>query len=337
MALNLELKVLIRCAPLSEMIFSVRADRLIALLLLLQSRGRMTASQVAAELEVSPATARRDLEALSMAGIPVYARPGRGGGWALVGGARTDLTGMSAGEARALSRMLGTAALNDPETRVPTMKLIQALPSSLHDEAERLMTSVHDDRVAWGKSADDATSGLSRLCDAVAQRRVVAASYESKNGERSVRRLLPLGLVNKAGVWYLIADGEHGVRTYRVSRLEDIVVTDEGFDPPSDFDVATYWSTQAEVIEKKRSGIAAVLRVHSSIVPALRHQFGRYVSLIEEGDVSIVEVRAHMLVGLAEKLAGWGDRIDILSPSCLRSELARIGSELVAHYSSPRR
>ena len=312
----------------------MRADRLIALLLLLQSRGRMTASQVAAELEVSPATARRDLEALSMAGIPVYARPGRGGGWRLVGGARTDLTGMSAGEARALSRMLGTAALNDPEARVPTMKLIQALPSSLRDEAERLMTAVHDDRVAWGELTDDATSGLSWLCDVVAQRRVVVASYQSKNGECSVRHLLPLGLVNKAGVWYLIADGEHGVRTYRVSRLEDIVVTDEGFDPPSDFDVATYWSTQAEVIEKKRSSIAAVLRVHSSIVPVLRHQFGRYVSLIEEGDVSIVEVRAHMLVGLAERLAGWGDRIDVLSPPCLRSELARIGSELVAHHGS---
>ena len=96
---------------LSEMIFSVRADRLIALLLLLQSRGRMTASQVAAELEISPATARRDLEALSTAGIPVYSQPGRGGGWRLVGGARTDLTGMSAGEARALSRMLGAATM----------------------------------------------------------------------------------------------------------------------------------------------------------------------------------------------------------------------------------
>ena len=315
----------------------MRADRLIALLLLLQSRGRMTASQVAAELEVSPATARRDLEALSMAGIPVYARPGRGGGWALVGGARTDLTGMSAGEVWALSRILGTAALNDSETRVPTMKFLQALPSSLRDEAERLMASVHDDRVAWGKPADVVTSVLSRLCDVVARCRIVTVSYKSRNAERSVKRLLPLGLVNKAGVWYLVADGEHGVRTYRVSRLEDIVVTDEGFDLPSDFDVATYWSTQAEVIEKKRSGIAAVLRVHSSIVPALRHQFGRYVSLIEEGDVSIVEVRAHMLVGLAERLAGWGDRIDVLSPPCLRSELARIGSELVAHYSSPRR
>jgi len=241
---------------------------------------------------------------------------------------------MSAGEARALSRMLGTAALNDPETRVPAMKFLQALPSSLHDEAERLMASVHDDRVAWGKTADDATSGLSRLCDAVAQRRVVVASYQSKNGECSVRRLLPQGLVNKAGVWYLIADGECGMRIYRVSRFEEIVVTDEVFDPPKNFDIAAYWGAQTEVIERKRSGVAAVLRVHSSIVPVLRYQFGRYFSLLEEGDMSIVEVRAHMLVGLAERLAGWGDRIDVLSPPCLRSELARIGSELVAHHGS---
>ena len=321
---------------LSEMIFSVRADRLIALVLLLQSRGRMTASQVAAELEISPATARRDLEALSTAGIPVYSQPGRGGGWRLVGGARTDLTGMSAGEARALSRMLGTAALNDPETRVPTMKLIQALPSSLRDEAERLMTAVHDDRVAWGELTDDATSGLSRLCDVIAQRRVAVASYQSKNGECSVRRLLPLGLVNKAGVWYLIADGECGMRIYRVSRFEEIVETNEVFDPPKNFDITDYWDAQADVIEGKRSGVAAVLRVHSSIVPVLRYQFGRYFTLLEEGDMSVVEVRAHMLVGLAERLAGWGDRIDVLSPPCLRSELARIGSELVAHYGSPR-
>ena len=114
-------------------------------------------------------------------------------------------------------------------------------------------------------------------------------------------------------------------------------MTNEVFDPPKNFDIAAYWGAQAEVIEGKRSGVAAVLRVHSSIVPVLRYQFGRYFTLLEEGDVSIVEVRAHMLVGLAERLAGWGDRIDVLSPPCLRSELARIGSELVAHYSSPRR
>ena len=174
-----------------------------------------------------------------------------GGGWALVGGARTDLTGMSAGEVWALSRILGTAALNDSETRVPTMKFLQALPSSLRDEAERLMASVHDDRVAWGKSADVVTSVLSRLCDVVARRRIVTASYKSRNAERSVKRLLPLGLVNKAGVWYLVADGEHGVRTYRVSRLEDIVVTDEGFDPPSDFDVATIGVLKLRLLKRR--------------------------------------------------------------------------------------
>jgi len=92
-----------------------------------------------------------------------------------------------------------------------------AVPSSLRDEAERLMASVHDDRVAWGKSADVVTSVLSRLCDVVARRRIVTASYKSRNAERSVKRLLPLGLVNKAGVWYLVADGEHGVRTYRAA------------------------------------------------------------------------------------------------------------------------
>ena len=163
---------------------------------------------------------------------------------------------------------------------------------------------------------------------------MVVASYQSKNGECSVRRLLPLGLVNKVGVWYLIADGECGMQIYRVSRFDEVVVTNEVFDPPKNFDVAAYWDAQADVIEGKRSGVAAVLRVHSSIVPVLRYQLGRYFTLLEEGDVSLVEVRAHMLVGLAERLAGWGDRIDVLSPPCLRSELARIGSELVAHHGS---
>lgn len=287
------------------------------------------------------ATARRDLEALSSAGIPVYAQAGRGGGWRLVGGARTDLTGMSVGEVRALSRLLGTAALNDSETRVPTMKLIRALPSPFRDEAERLVTSIHHDRVSWGELGDDATddaigSDLSRLCEAVAQRRVVTASYRSRNRGCSVLSLFSLGLVNKSGVWYFIADGGCGIQMYRVSRFEGIVVTDEIFDPPEDFDVSTYWGAQTEILEKRRSGVAATLRVHSSIVPVLRYQFGIHFSVLEEGEMSIVEVRAHMLVGLAEKLAGWGSRIDVLSPSRLRSELARIGTELVASHGSPR-
>lgn len=153
----------------------MRADRLIALLLLLQSRGRVTAATVAAELEVSVATARRDLEALSAAGIPVYVQPGRGGGWQLIGDARTNLSGLSAYESRAMFWLLGTAGLASPETRVATMKLIRALPESLRGEAERLATSIHYDHAEWGGHPRESEEGLELLRDAIVQRKIVRA------------------------------------------------------------------------------------------------------------------------------------------------------------------
>jgi predicted DNA-binding transcriptional regulator YafY len=111
----------------------VRADRLIAVLLLLQTRGRVTAAQVAGELEVSERTARRDLEALGLAGVPVYSSAGRGGGWALVGGARTDLTGLTAGEARALFLAAGPSTTGAPDVQAALRKLLGALPAPLRD------------------------------------------------------------------------------------------------------------------------------------------------------------------------------------------------------------
>ena len=326
----------------------MRADRLIALLLLLQSRGRVTAAEVATELEVSLATARRDLEALSAAGIPVYALPGRGGGWELLGGARTNLSGLSGHESRALFWMLGTAGLSTPETRLATMKLIRALPQSLRAEAELLATSIHYDHSAWGEKPSEAASELDPLRDAIVHGRVVTAHYASRGGERSTRRLRPLGLVAKVGVWYLVAESANGVastkgsggprpddeprvRTYRTDRLTEVEPADESFVPSSDFDLAAYWRTHTEEIEALRSGVAATLRVPTWVVPILRGQFGRYFNeLGREGDAVLVEVRAHLLVGLAEQLAGWGSRIDVVSPAELRTELCRIGRELVS-------
>lgn len=312
----------------------MRADRLIALLLFLQSRGRVTASQVAAELEVSLATARRDLEALSASGIPIYVQPGRGGGWQLIGGARTNLSGLSGNESRALFWMLGTAGLASPETRVATRKLIQALPQSLRAEAERLGTSIHYDHAAWGERPDEVAADLDRLRDAIVGRRVVVASYTSRDGQQRRRRLKPLGLVAKAGVWYLVADGDHGLRTYRAARLEDVVGTDETFDAPSDLDLTSYWRVQVEQIERSRSDVAATLRVPNGIVPILQKQFGRYCTVLggEGGRSSIVEVRAHLVAALAEQLAGWGDQVEVIAPVELRLELARIGAELVGWY-----
>ena len=184
----------------------MRADRLIALLLLLQSRGRVTAATVAAELEVSLATARRDLEALSAAGVPLYVQSGRGGGWQLIGDARTNLSGLSVYESRAVFWLLGTAGLASPQTRLATKKLIRALPESMRDEAERLAASIHYDHTAWGEHPRESAKGLELLRDAIVKRQMVRASYTTGEGAQGARELRPLGLVAKAGIWYLIAD-----------------------------------------------------------------------------------------------------------------------------------
>src|ERR671914_1550899 len=129
----------------------MRADRLVAVLLLMQARGRVTAAEVAAELEVSVATARRDLEALSAAGVPVYAQPGRGGGWALVGGARTDLSGLTAGEAQALFLLAGPAASVAPQVKSALRKLVRALPDRFRADAEAAAGAVVIDAARWGE------------------------------------------------------------------------------------------------------------------------------------------------------------------------------------------
>jgi predicted DNA-binding transcriptional regulator YafY len=131
----------------------VRAGRLIAALLLLRARGRVSAAELAGELEVSVATARRDLEALSAAGIPVCPQPGRGGGWSLVGGARTDLSGLSAAEARALFTLVGLAAAVSPQAKAALRKLVRALPATFRADAEAAATMI--DPTRWGERDRD--------------------------------------------------------------------------------------------------------------------------------------------------------------------------------------
>src|SRR6202022_1846950 len=133
--------------------WAMRADRLVAGLLVLQAKGRGTARGLAEELEVSVKTARRDLEALASSGLPVYAQPGRGGGWSLLGGARTDLSGLTAGEARALFLLAGPGARGAPEARAALRKLVRALPETFRAEAEAAASAVMLDPPRWGGSA----------------------------------------------------------------------------------------------------------------------------------------------------------------------------------------
>ncbi len=164
----------------------MRADRLVATLLLMQSRGRVTAAEVAAELEVSVATARRDLSALSTAGIPVYPQPGRGGGWSLVGGARTDLTGLTSSEAQALFLLLGPVADRSASAASALRKLVRALPATFRADAEAAGRAVLVDPVGWGAAARERPRWVDELQDAVVRRRQVSLVYSGGSSARTV-------------------------------------------------------------------------------------------------------------------------------------------------------
>lgn len=312
----------------------MRADRLVATLLLMQTRGRVTASEVAAELEVSVATARRDLEALSAAGVPVYPQPGRGGGWSLVGGARTDLTGLTAGEAQALFLLAGPAASLSPEVRSALRKLVRALPQTFRVDAERAADAVHVDAAAWGQDGRDRPPVLAVLQTAVVQRRRVRLSYAGRAGATSVRTVDPWGLVDKDDVWYLVAGTDRGRRTFRVDRVSAAEVTDEAAQRPDDFSLEEAWREVVDTMEGRRSLVSAVVLVDARFVPILRDHFGRHCvpgELEPDGRVR-VRVAAHLAVSVAEQLAGWGARVQVVEGDEVRAELLRIGRELVAQY-----
>src|ERR1700716_3577247 len=196
----------------------MRADRLVATLLFLQSRGRVTANEVAEELEVSIRTARRDLEALSMAGIPVYSQAGRGGGWSLIGGARTDLSGLTAAAARTLFLVAGPSSAVTPDAKAALRKLVQALPETFRAEAEKAASAIVLDPARWGDAAPPPTPHLEALQQAVVQGVQVRLGYTDRTRSVTDRTVHPLGLVAKGSVWYLVADTDAGMRTFRVWR-----------------------------------------------------------------------------------------------------------------------
>lgn len=314
----------------------MRADRLVAILLMMQTRGRVTAAQVAAELETSVATARRDLEALSAAGVPVYPQPGRGGGWSLVGGARTDLTGLTAGEARALFLLAGPSAGAVPEAKSALRKLVRALPQTFRGEAEAAADAVVIDPARWGATDRELPPLVSLLQRAVVQREKVRLRYANRTGKRSERLVDPWGLADKDGVWYLIAGSERGRRTFRVDRISEASCTGQPTHRPADFDLAVAWEQVVEEMEQRRATLAATVLISERLLPILHDQQGRNCVVdgpIADGRIQ-VRVTAPTAWMLAQQLAGWGASIEVLGPPEVRAELAGLGAELVERYGS---
>jgi predicted DNA-binding transcriptional regulator YafY len=315
----------------------VRADRLVATLLYLQSRGRVTASEVAAELEVSIKTARRDLEALSIAGIPVYSQPGRGGGWALVGGARTDLSGLTAAEARTLFLVAGPSSAVTPQAKAALRKLVRALPETFRAEAEKAASAIVLDPAHWGGTAPSTPPHLETLQQAVIEGLQIRLGYTDAKGALTERIVHPLGLVSKGTTWYLVADTDAGRRTFRVWRVRSVDLLDEPASRPDDFDLQRAWEDIVATVDERRGLQHISALADPEIVRWLRLHFGTRLAVggtVDDGRVNVDIGFPETHDDPARELSSYGGGLEVIAPPEVRARMAEIGSALVALHSS---
>ncbi|GAA1510851.1 WYL domain-containing protein [Dactylosporangium maewongense] len=314
----------------------MRADRLMAILLLLQQREQVTAAEVSRELEVSERTARRDLDALAMAGVPVYSMQGRGGGWRLVGGARTDLSGLTASEARALFLVAGPASAATPAVKAALRKLVRALPEPFRVQAEAAAASLVTDPQRWGSSRIErrAPRFLDELQDAVIRGVQVRLGYVDGNGTETERTVHPLGIVAKGPSWYLVAHTEAGRRTFRIDRVSSADPTGDPVHRPGDFDLAASWREIADEVERRRTPLEIQAVCTPSGIGRLRMMLGDRLEVggsTADGRIEVV-IRGYNEYALAGELAGMVEWLEVTGPPGVRDHLAAIGNALVERY-----
>lgn len=323
----------------------MRAARLVSLLLLLQTRGRMTARELADELEVSERTIYRDTDALSAAGVPIFAERGPHGGIRLVDGYRTRLTGMTPDEAEALflSGLPGPAAELGLGTVVAAarLKVLAALPTELRGRATRLIERFHLDASGW-YAADEPVPHLATIADAVWESRRVAMTYD--RGDRVVERLTdPFGLVLKAGTWYLVGRTDGQLRTYRIARVVDARATDERYERPPGFDLAAFWIESSAAYERDTPRVVVTLRVRPDALVALADVAGRTAWQARELlDANDPDGWPHLRLGLEwpdevpGRLLALGAAAEVLDPPEIRAALTRRAARVLALYAGER-
>jgi predicted DNA-binding transcriptional regulator YafY len=321
----------------------MRASRLLSLLLLLQTRGRMTAQQLADELEVSVRTVYRDVEALSAAGVPLYGDAGHAGGYQLLGGYRTRLTGLTAAEAETLflSGLPGPAAELGLGTvlAAATLKLRAALPASLRENADRISERFYLDAPGWYRRPEEVPL-LPLVASAVWDRQVIDVTYTRwKEPTEISRRLEPHGLVLKAGVWYVVARCDGAMRTYRVDQITAATPCAEGFTAEPGFDLEAYWQSYLAEFHRRLYTGHAVIRLSPGGVQRMRHLLSAAAAeaIAANGTAEAGGwVRARVPIEAADQtLAEFlrlGADIEILEPADLREQAARTARALAALY-----
>ncbi|MEU9454989.1 YafY family protein [Streptomyces sp. NPDC048277] len=309
----------------------MKSSRLVSILLLLQTRGRMTAAQLAAELEVSVRTVYRDVEALGAAGVPLYGDAGHAGGYRLLDGWRTRLTGLTTAEAEALflAGAPGPAAELGlgPVLAAAQLKVRAALPPELRAHADRISGRFHLDAPGW-YTDDEAAPHLPAVAAAVWNGRALDVRYRRWREPTDVRRRLePYGLVLKAGRWYVVA--APGPRTYRVDQILELDSLEEEFTRAEDFDLAAYWTAYQRGFHARLydGGGEALVRLAPGVT------LPRAVTVAPEGGGGrVVRVPVESVGHAVAEFLRLGTDIEVLEPPELRERIARTVAELAERY-----
>ncbi len=323
----------------------MRASRLLSILLLLQHRGKMTAPELARELEVSVRTVYRDIDALAESGIPVYGDRGPSGGYQLVDGYRTRLTGLTTDEAESLflagapgaAAELGLGSV----LAAAELKVLAAMPPELRSRAGRIRQRFHLDAPGWFHNGEELPF-LPEIADAVWRQRVIQIRYQRWHGEVD-RVVNPLGFVLKAGVWYLIGAVGDQVRTYRISRIEDLTLLDQTFDRPEDFDLSRYWAEWATQFQARLYSTAVTIRLSPDAQTLLPYLFpqpttrdaARHASPPDDAGWTETLLYFESIDRAASALAQLGANAEVLAPIQLRQRLAETASATVQMYAAP--
>jgi predicted DNA-binding transcriptional regulator YafY len=317
----------------------MRASRLMSILLLLQNRGRLTAEQLAAHFEVSVRTIYRDIDQLSAAEVPVYADRGPGGGFQLLDGYRTKLTGLSPSEAETLfiAGLPGPAAEMGLADALATaqLKLTAALPENTRANARRLSARFHLDPVDWFRSAASARL-LPAIATAVWGETEVDVEYKRAGSDKGTsRRLQPLGLVLKAGTWYVVAQAGDSVRTYRVSNILDLQQTGERFTRPKDFDLVRFWTASSRAYEVGLYRGTAELRVSKRGMARLEALGATVQQAAQDsaepektGGWTRITIPIESIEHAAVDMLKLGGDAEVLTPVALRRRVAKTAREV---------
>jgi len=326
----------------------VRADRLVSLVLLLQARGHVTAAALARELEVSVRTVYRDLAALSAAGVPVLTESGPGGGCALLDGYRFPLRGLRPEEAEALLILGVPSALGElglDGAAAAAHRKIRVTAGQREPDGGGSPALVHLDMPRWFRG-NEQVPHLRTLAEALRRHRRLAIAYQpadSAGRSAATRKVGPLGLVNKAGTWYLVATSSGGrVSVFRAGRIASATILDEPSDRPADFDLALFWDRWSAEFTTSRPRLPVRLRASPQALAAFGEIFGDDARPVldaagppdELGWQAVTLSFEHELAA-AYRLAGFGRLVEVLSPPSVRTLLVAAAQGILDRYGSP--